>query len=516
MEKGILDIDVVVIGAGISGLCAAKLLQESGLDVRVLEARDRVGGRTYTKRDPSYGYVDLGGSYVGPTQDRILRLAKELDLKTYVVDMGEKAVLYFEGVRQTTSDTGTYLAQLNNPLGMLDSNNIFRKIQNLSQQVPLAAPWNAPRAKEWDIMTVQEFINNECWTRITRSDIQGVVQSTFCCEAHEISLLYYLFYMASGQGQRRVISATNGAQERKIVGGAMQVSEKIAALLGDRVVLSSPVLRIDQEDTVAIVTTHSGQQYRAKYVISSVPLPVLHRILFEPPLPAMKLQLVQRMTMGSIIKTNTYYRTAFWKEKGFSGEAQSDIGPVSYCVDDTKPDGSHPAITGFILAGHARDVCEMSPEERKQAVCEYYAEVFQCPEFLHPVNYVEQNWMADPFSGGCFVATLGPGVLTSFGRAIRKPFGKVYFAGTETAVKWNGYMDGAVESGERAAREVLHAMGKISEDQIWQEEPPSPDVPHTPFEDNPLEKILPSVPQFLYILLALVVLLLSVLWVYLF
>ncbi|KAI8478959.1 hypothetical protein Bbelb_433180 [Branchiostoma belcheri] len=446
------------------GLCAAKLLQESGLDVRVLEARDRVGGRTYTKRDPSYGYVDLGGSYVGPTQDRILRLAKELDLKTYVVDMGEKAVLYFEGVRQTTSDTGMYLAQLNNPLGMLDSNNIFRKTQNLAQQVPLAAPWNAPRAKEWDIMTVQEFINNECWTRMARSDIQGVVQSTFCCEAHEISLLYYLFYMASGQGERRVTSATNGAQERKIVGGAMQVSEKIAALLGDRVVLSSPVLRIDQEDTVAIVTTHSGQQYRAKYVISSVPLPVLHRILFEPPLPAMKLQLVQRMAMGSIIKTNTYYRTAFWKEKGFSGEALSDIGPVSYCVDDTKPDGSHPAITGFILAGHARDVCEMSPEER----------------------------------------------------AIRKPFGKVYFAGTETAVKWNGYMDGAVESGERAAREVLHAIGKISEDQIWQEEPPSPDVPHTPFEDNPLEKILPSVPQFLYILLALVVLLLSVLWVYLF
>ncbi|KAI8478086.1 hypothetical protein Bbelb_441850 [Branchiostoma belcheri] len=265
----------------------------------------------------------------------------------------------------------------------------------------------------------------------------------------------------------------------------------------------------------------------------------------------------------------------------FSGEAQSDIGPVMYCVDDTKPDGSHPAITGFIVAGHARDVCEMSPEERMAAtrgvkrILEWkppgkrplgrprmrwtdglkkilakrtnisfeeageiehdrtqfgFYDMWELcsPDFTtvtdrpvwssgnQPVNYVEQNWMADPFSGGCFVATLGPGVLTSFGRAIRKPFGKVYFAGTETAVKWNGYMDGAVESGERAAREVLHAMGKISEDQIWQEEPPSPDVPHTPFEDNPLEKILPSVPQFLYILLALVVLLLSVLWVYLF
>ncbi|KAI8502522.1 hypothetical protein Bbelb_201100 [Branchiostoma belcheri] len=400
------------------GLCAAKLLQESGLDVRVLEARDRVGGRTYTKRDPSYGYVDLGGSYVGPTQDRILRLAKELDLKTYVVDMKEKAVLYFE----------------------------------------------------------------------------------------EPTMNYDTVYTSA-----RVINPIL-IQERKIVGGAMQVSEKIAALLGDRVVLSSPVLRIDQEDTVAIVTTHSGQQYR----------------------------LVQRMTMGSIIKTNTYYRTAFWKEKGFSGEAQSDIGPVSYCVDDTKPDGSHPAITGFILAGHARDVCEMSPEERMAATRGVKRILEWKPpgkrplgrprmrwtdglkkilakrtnisfeEAGEPVNYVEQNWMADPFSGGCFVATLGPGVLTSFGRAIRKPFGKVYFAGTETAVKWNGYMDGAVE----LARELQEKEDIRRPDLAGGA--PSPDVPHTPFEDNPLEKILPSVPQFLYILLALAVLLLSVLWVYLF
>ncbi|XP_066267398.1 amine oxidase [flavin-containing] B-like isoform X4 [Branchiostoma lanceolatum] len=515
MGKELIDTDVVVIGAGISGLCAAKLLHETGLDVHVLEARDRVGGRTYTTRDPSYGYVDLGGAYVGPTQDRILRLAKELDLKLYKVNEKERTVSYLEGVQRSVKDPDDPSSFSNNPLDLIDLNSCVQKIEDFCKQVPADAPWNTPRAKEWDSMTVKDFMDKECWTSSARKMVGLIVAGVYCCEPHEISFLYFLTYLASGQGLRRMISITNGAQERKFVGGSMQVSEKIAALLGNRVVLSSPVMRIEQEETVAMVTTHSGKQYRAKYIISAVPPPLLHRILFEPPLPDMKIQMVQRMPMGSIIKTNTFYNTAFWKEKGFCGSALSDKGPVNYCMDDTKPDGTHPAIMGFILSTHAREYCEMSTEQRKQAVCKHYAEVFQCPEFLHPVNYVEQNWMAETFSGGCYAATLGPGVMTSFGRELRKPFCRMYFAGTETAVKWAGYMDGAVEAGERAAREVMHAMGKIPEDEIWQEEPPSVDVPHTPMAVDPLEKFLPSVPQLLYFLLAFLVLLVAVLCVYL-
>ncbi|XP_035692450.1 amine oxidase [flavin-containing] B-like [Branchiostoma floridae] len=515
MVKELIETDVVVIGAGISGLCAAKLLHETGLDVQVLEARDRVGGRTFTARDPSYGYVDLGGAYVGPTQDRILRIAKELDLKLYKVNEKERIVSYFKGVQRAVSNPDDPSSLSSNPLDLFDVNSCLLKIEDFSKQVPPDAPWKAPRAKEWDSMTVKEFMDKECWTSRARTLVGLIVAAIYCCEPHEISFLFFLTYLASGQGLRRMLSTTNGAQENKFVGGSMQVSEKIAALLGNRVVLSSPVMRIEQEETVTMVTTHSGQQYRAKYVISAVPPPLLHRILFEPPLPDLKIQMVQRMPMGSIIKTITYYKTAFWKEKGFCGSAMSDKGPINACFDDTKPDGTHPAIMGFILSTHARELCEMSTEQRKQAVSEHYAEVFQCPEFLHPVNYVEQNWMAETFSGGCYVATLGPGVLTSFGRELRKPFGCVYFAGSETAVKWGGYMDGAVEAGERAAREILHAMGKISADQIWQEEPPSIDVPPTPVRVDPLEKYLPSVPQLLYFLLAFVVLLVAVLCVYL-
>ncbi|CAH1245275.1 MAOB [Branchiostoma lanceolatum] len=509
-KEKVVDTDVVVIGAGISGLCAAKLLHETGLDVQVLEARDRVGGRTYTVSDPGCGYVDLGGAYVGPTQDRILRVAKELDVTTYQVDTEQKAVSYFGGVHRSASFDDPSLLT-NNPLALLDMNNYIQQTEKFSKQVPLEAPWNAPRAKEWDSMTYKEFIDKECWTSFAKKLLTSILGGLASCELEEMSLLAVLSSLASAGG----FQMANAAQERKFVGGSMQVSEKIAALLGNRVVLSSPVMRIEQEETVAMVTTHSGQQYRAKYVISSVPPTLLHGILFDPPLPDLKIQMIQRMPMGSIIKVMTYYKTAFWKERGFSGLALSDMAPITGCMDDTKPDGSFPALVGFITSTQARKFSHMSAEERKQAVCEYYAEVFQCPEFLHPVNYVEYNWMAEHFSGGGPGVCIGPGFLTSFGSELNKPFGCVYFAGTETAVKWNGYMDGAVEAGERAAREVLHAMGKIPEDEIWQEEPPSVDVPHTPMAVDPLEKYLPSVPQLLYFLLAFLVLLIAVLCVYL-
>ncbi|XP_078613244.1 amine oxidase [flavin-containing] B-like isoform X1 [Branchiostoma floridae x Branchiostoma japonicum] len=506
-NKEVIDTDVVVVGAGISGLCAAKLLHETGLDVQVLEAQDRVGGRTYTVSHPSSGYADLGGAYVGAGQDRILRVAKELDLKFYKVNAEGKTASYMEGVhRSGSSDDPSLLTR--NPLALLDMNNLLWKVGEFSKQVPPDTPWKAPRAKEWDSMTVKEFMDKECWTSVTKKLLGLLVATLACCEPEELSFLFLLAGVASSGGFGNAI---NEAQENKFVGGSMQVSEKIAALLGNRVVLSSPVMRIEQQEAVTMVTTHSGQQYRAKYVISAIPPTLLHRILFEPPLPGLKIQMIQRMPMGSVIKTMTYYETAFWKDNlGFSGTAMSDTGPVVACMDDTKPDGSFPALVGFITSTQAKKVCDMSVEERKQAVCEHYAEVFQCPEFLHPVHYVEHNWMADTFSGGGPGANLGTGVLTSFGSELRKPFGCVYFAGTETAVKWGGYMDGAVEAGERAAREILHAMGKISEDEIWQEEPPNSDVPPTPVAAVSWEKYLPSVPQLLFFLLAFVVLVVAV------
>jgi len=170
---------------------------------------------------------------------------------------------------------------------------------------------------------------------------------------------------------------------------------------------------------------------------------------------------------------------------------------VLYAVDDTKPDDSCPAIMGFILADRAIGLSSLSVEERKQALANHYAECFRCPEMKRPINYVEKNWCEEEYSGGCYVSNFPPGTLTSFGPVLREPFGNVYFAGTETATYWAGYMDGAIQAGERAAREILHARGKITADQIWVEEPPAPNYPEKDFDHMFIEKVLPSVQTFL-------------------
>ncbi|CAH1781670.1 unnamed protein product, partial [Owenia fusiformis] len=247
----------------------------------------------------------------------------------------------------------------------------------------------------------------------------------------------------------------------------------MAETLGDKVLLSHPVNRIEQRESIARVYCENGEMYEGKHVISSIPQALLNRVRFVPPLPPMKLQLIQRIPMGSIIKTMMFYKTAFWRDMNLSGQAVSHDGPVGYTMPDdfAEEKNSTPAIMGFILANESRDMCDMSKEERKNALCKHYAKLFRCDKFLEPIYYVEKNWMEEEFSGGCYVSSMPPGVLTKYGKYLREPVGKVYFAGTETATYHSGYMEGAVQSGERAAREILHVLGKISSDEIWQDEP---------------------------------------------
>ncbi|XP_046561341.1 LOW QUALITY PROTEIN: amine oxidase [flavin-containing] B-like [Haliotis rubra] len=373
-----IHVDVAIIGVGISGLSAACLLKKSGLSVAVLEAQDRVGGRTYTVRDPTHGWVDVGGAYIGPTQNRVYRLIKELGLE---------------------------------------------------------------------------------WT----NDV------------------------------KRVSLITDGAQEKKIVGGTQQLSEGMSDQLGADVDLSSPVTSVTQDDAGAVVHTVDWKVVKSTYLISAIPLPLLSRVSFSPPLPGLKAQLIQRVSMGSIIKTNMFYSTPFWRELDLSGIAMSDTGPSVTCFDDTKPDGSHPAIMAFILADQCCSLCQLTKEERKQKLCQQFAAIFKCKKFLEPVGYVEKNWMEDVYSGGCYTVALPPGVLTQYGREIRKPHHRLYFAGTETSTEWMGFMEGAIQAGERAAREVLFAERKIKESEIMQDEPESEDFPARPLPTSWVQQSMPSV-----------------------
>lgn len=378
-------------------------------------------------------------------------------------------------------------------LGALDVNNLWQILDNMSREVPLEDPWNAVLALEWDSMTVKELIDKKCWTRYGKAVATAYVQGILTSEPCDISLLSFLWYLHSGGGVKRNIEFEGGgAQELKFYGGSQKISDKMAEELSDRVKLNKCVVRIEDCNDHVMINCADGSEYKVSFVISTIPPSLLGRISFNPPLPSLKNQAIQRIPMGSIIKTITFYKRPFWREKGLAGYFNSDEGPVEEGYDDTKPDGSHPAIMGFILANRAREATTLSKLERQKLVCQQYTKMFGTKEALEPTLYLEKNWMADEFAGGCYVGTFPPGVLTSYGKVLRVPFGRVHFAGTITATLWAGYMEGAVESGERAAIEVLSRLGVLTEDDG--SEPLESKFMEFSFAEKHL---LPSVPMFL-------------------
>ncbi|KAL5005194.1 hypothetical protein ScPMuIL_018650 [Solemya velum] len=490
--------DVIVIGAGLSGLAAAKLLKEHGQNVLVLEARGRVGGRLYTVKNERVNYIDLGGAYIGPTQDRVLRFARELGVQTQLVDESGDSIFYtkvrhfgmrFAGTQQPMGSIAAYL----------DLNNLYRTLDRMARQVSAEAPWQAEKAHEWDAMTVQQFYDKIIWTKEGMFCAKDVVQLNTCCEPNEVSLLWFLWYLSSANGILRIQAIGNGAQERKWVGGSQQLCDKAMERIGkDRVLLTHPVCRIEQTQTDVAVHDIHGNKYVSKYVILAIPTSTQSKILYDPPLPSCKIQLMQRAPMGKVIKTFMYYERPFWREKGINGFTSIDDheGLVGGTMEDLKTDGSHPAIMGFILSDNVLDAEKKSKEERQRIIEQQYYRVFGTEEALHPIHFEEFDWTSEQWSGGGYSSTLPPGVLTKYREDIRSPVGRLYFAGTETACHWSGYMDGAVEAGERAAREILCASGKLTKDEIWKEETADPEINAMPLEFSFWERHLPSVRAF--------------------
>jgi monoamine oxidase len=445
--------DVAVVGAGLAGLTLARHLDTIGATVRVIEARDRVGGRTLT-RELAGAPFDLGGQWIGPRQSRVAGLCRELGVKTFPqFNTGDK-VLDRDG---TISHYRGNIPSLG-VVGLLEVELGLRRLDAMARRVPLDAPALAHRASEWDSLTVACFAKRQLRHPAARAAFDTAVRVVFGAESSELSLLYFLFYLNAGGGLRRLVEVTGGAQERRLVGGAQQLSERLAQGLGERVELSAPVRRIEQREEEVILHTDRGV-FAARQAVIAIPPQLAARIQYEPALPALRDQLVQRWSMGATIKIVAAYETPRWRASGLSGEAVSTKGPLSCTFDATSPDGSVPALVAFVVGKEARRFGALSPDERRALALAELARLVGAPA-TEVVGYLEQDWASEPFTGGCPAATLASGALTGVSDGWRAPVGRLHWAGTETARNWNGYLEGALESAERVASEVLAALGR--------------------------------------------------------
>ncbi len=441
-----------MVGAGLAGLVAARELRRAGRSVAVLEARDRVGGRLLNADIGDGKVVEVGGQWAGPTQHRVLALARELGVDTFPTHAEGENLIDWHGrlIRYRGA-----IPRINVPV-LLDVAQAQARIDRMARSVPLDAPWMAPKAEPWDGQTFESWLRRNVATRGARELLRIGVEAVWAADAADVSLLHLLFYTHSAGSFDDLIGTEGGAQQDRFAGGSQLLAIRLAEELGEDVALGAPVRRIEHGGAGVRVLA-DGREVAAAAAIVAIPPALCGRIAYDPPLPAIRDQLTQRMPQGTVIKCMAIYERPFWREAGLSGQATSTVGPVKVMFDNSPPDGSPGVLLGFLEGRQARELGEWAPDARRRAVIGCFARIFG-PRAGEPSDYVERVWAQEEWTRGCYGCHMPPGGWVSYGRALRAPVGRIHWAGAETATVWNGYMDGAVRSGERAATEVLREL----------------------------------------------------------
>ncbi len=445
-----LEADVVVVGAGLAGLTTAIELEAEGRKVLVLEARTRVGGRLFGHKLGNGESVDLGGEYFGDKSFMIREVATSVGISSFeTYDKGKRVALLDD---QRVDYSGLFPRQLG-VAGVLDFGQSMLRLESLAKTIPPGSPWLARRATEFDRMSFSSWMHSNVRSSRARQFMTTAIECVFCAAPEDLSMLHVLNYANASGGIRYLMEVRGGIQKRRFVGGAFQIPKMMATRLLTPVRLGSPVRQIHQHRG-EITVSGPGFSATSRKVVVAIPPTLTGRIIYDPPLPGIRDQMVQRFPAGSAIKSIVVYDSPFWRSRGYSGQIVNTSGPFRVAFDTSPEVGSPGVLSIFTTGSAARIEARLSPTERRNRIFASLVKVFG-PEAGRPLEFVEQNWLDEEFTRGCYHGYAPPGFYTSFADELRRPFGDIHWAGTETGVHQFGSMGGAVDSGRRVAREVL-------------------------------------------------------------
>ncbi len=448
------DADVIVVGAGLSGMIAARELLAAGLRPLVLEADDRVGGRIRTEEVLPGIPLEIGAQWIGDTHRRMFDLAAELGVETYPqYEEGETSYeLTGSGVLRENEFHHRYGAEL------AELERVMRTLDELAADVPAQAPWLAPRAAEWDAVTAGAWYDAQGLSPVARTLLEICTVGILAVPTVEVSFLHLLFTIQTcGVTSEIFAESEGGAQTTRFRGGTAEIPRRLAALIADHIVLDAPVQLI--EHTADSVTVHcrGGLVARGRRVIVAVSPALAGRIMYDPPLPGVRDQLTQRMPNGSAMKAFFVYDEPFWRADGLNGQLISDVGPARMSNDTCIPGDGRGVILCFLEGEQARTFGRLPEADRRTALTAELVRHFG-GRAAHPQCYVDGEWSDRQWTRGCYNANLSPLVWTNYGPALAAPIGAIHWASTDTATHWSAYMEGAVEAGERAARAVVEDL----------------------------------------------------------
>jgi monoamine oxidase len=449
MQSTNVTCDVVVVGAGISGLIAARKLVEAGHDVLVLEASHRVGGRLLSHVLKDGTVFDLGGQWLGPGMPKISELAKELGLTTFSQQNAGRMDLSTQPLSQMDR------------LTQAEWEWFTAKLAWLVEQVNITNPEATPNAAELDFVSVEEWKRQNLESQYLGHLFDQLVRTEYTIEPKDFSMLFLLYSIGSAGGFEDLLDLDGGNHTFRLVEGMQAICTRMADALGDRLRLNCSVYEIEHwhdNDNAGVRIVAEGAFVQTKRVVMALPPNQAQRIDFDPVLPRRRLKLMQRLEMGSVIKCFAVYDRAFWLEKPTKA-IDPDLLIFDHTMDATSSDGKNPALVAFIGGDDAVFWSDRPLETRRRAVLENLAMVFG-DEALYPKEYFDHDWLTEPFIGGGYQCYAPPGVMTGGFNELREPIGRLHWAGTETAVYYYGYVEGAIEAGERAALEVSQALEK--------------------------------------------------------